>query len=131
MFEDTSWQVEQIPEQCLVYMRAHKSLLVEGRLRPGVFRPKGAGMSVDWGKYSSAAATRARAKVQADNAVIRIPVLGIRKIPLEVSHSPDHERLNRAHCDVVFPSRPEDVTEARRLLAELADVVIGLAATPS
>lgn len=106
-------------------MRAHGQYFRDGVLMPGVFRAHGAGMSVDWGKYSTAEETRARAKDPERNSVLRIPVSGIRQVkPLDVIHSPDHERANRAHCDVPLPASGEDLTEVRRLLLGITQIAI-------
>jgi hypothetical protein len=89
-----------------------------GKLQPGVFQDKKGdppqhsegGMSTDWEKYSTPQQTRERAKNPADNAVIGLPVGPVTKIPLEVKHTPDIERMNRAHTDIIGDKkRPPEV----------------------
>lgn len=124
MANDVTWDVEHIPGEDSVYMRAHRDFIRAGVLQPGVFRQHDHGMSVDWEKYSSASDTRQRAKNPPDNAVIELLVGRIRLInALDVKHNP--EPTNRAHSNVVgLPSDGEDLTEARTLLLGLSTVIL-------
>ncbi len=129
MADNVTWQVEQILDGCVVYMGAHRIYYRNGNLQPGVFRVReGDGISVDWEKYSTAEETRQRSKGLEDNAAIRLPVGDVRKTkPLRVEHSPDVERNNRAHGDILgLPSDKPDLTETRLVLLELAVTAIGL-----
>lgn len=122
------WPVEDIPGDAKIYMRAHR-MYFRPKLQPGVFRPHDGGMSVDWEKYSTPEETRQRAAKPEDNAVICLPVEGVRAIDrLDVKHTPDHTlgSENRAHSDVLgIPDGGEDQTEIRALLLEISKVVIG------
>jgi hypothetical protein len=125
MPDGINWQVEYVPADADVFMRAHRVFFRKRVLQPGVFKPHDGGMSVDWEKYSSPEDTRQRGKIPQDNAVICLPVAGIRDIRnLDVKHTP--EPLNRAHSDVVGLPEGEDLTEARALLLDASSVVIGL-----
>jgi len=126
MADDVNWPVEDIPDDDSVYMRAHR-MFFRPTLQPGVFTPHGAGMSVDWKKYSSPEDTRQRARNPDHNAVIRLPARGIRDINnLALEHTPEPE--NRAHSDVFGLVNSEDLTEARILLLNLSRVVLDLLA---
>jgi hypothetical protein len=124
MADDVRWQIEDIPDQDSVYMRAHRTYFRDGMLQPGVFKMHDGGMSVDWEKYSSAQNTRQRAKDPPANAVISLPVIDIRGIgSLDVRHTPEPD--NRAHSDVIgLPDVREDLTEIRMLLLNVSKVAI-------
>lgn len=125
MPDGVNWQVEHVPDDADVFMRAHRMFFRNRVLQPCVFRPHGGGMSVDWEKYSSAEDARQRATVPLDNAVICLPVGGIRDISsLDVKHAPVPE--NRAHSDVVGLPEGEDLTEVRVLLLAASCVVVRL-----
>ena len=83
-------------------------------------------MSVEWERYSTPHETRQRASEPMDNAVVRLPVIGIRDItPLDVKHTP--KATNRAHSDVLsMPDGGEDLTEIRISLLDICKVVISL-----
>jgi hypothetical protein len=84
-------------------------------------------MSVNWDKYASAEETRKQARSRPDvNAVLRMPVVGIRGIgSLGVEHTP--EPTNRAHSDVSgIPEKSEQRTEVRLLLLRIAEIAIPL-----
>lgn len=129
MLDGLDWHVEAIPDEADVLMRAHRAFFRGKILQPGVFRLHKDGLSVDWEKYSSPEDTRARGRVPQENAVIRLPVLRIRKIScLDVSHVP--EDVNRAHSHLVGLPSGEDLTEARALLLAASKVVLALATVP-
>lgn len=82
------------------------------RIRPVAFDPKGGdGLSVDWSAHCSPTDTKNRAPVPADNGVISMPVKGVREIPLKVIHTPDEERNNYAHSEIlgIPPRKPSDM----------------------
>lgn len=125
MLDTLDWPVEDVPDSDDVFMRAHRDFFRNKKLQPGVFRPHDGGMSVDWEKYSSPDDTRQRAKVPQDNAVICLPVVGIRAInKLNVKHTP--QATNRAHADVIGFQEGEDITEMRVGLLSASIVVISL-----
>ncbi len=114
---EPSWDSESIPDDAVLYMRVHRQHFRGGTLQPGAFRDQGAGMSTEWQKYCKAPReARSRAKVPTDNAVIAILVGDVRGIQgLEVVHTPDRERRNRAHVDVIG-------TKTDRVRSELLDI---------
>jgi len=84
-------------------MRAHRQFLAgPSRVMPIAFRnhpPDGGVMSTDWEKYSTAEECRGRAKIPADNALIRMNTGLVRQVPGQtVVHEPLPE--NRAHTGV-------------------------------
>lgn len=76
-----SQEVEQIPDEDLLFMRAHRMFFRDGQFAPGVFRDQGDGMSVDWERYSTPEETRLRARRPEDNAVIEMVTGEVRAIP--------------------------------------------------
>ena len=126
MADPVAWPVEVIPDADSVFMRAHRQHFRDGQLGPGVFKEQDVGMSVNWDKYSSAEQTKQQAANPDDNAVLRMPVIGIRKIgELTVQHEPELE--NRAHSEVFgLPRDREELTETRVLLLRISDVVLPL-----
>lgn len=100
-----SWPAEVIPDEDTLYMRAHKSHISDGELQPGVFcdKPKVNGaMSTNWKRYCETAAhARALAKTPEDNGIISFITRDVRAVPLVVNHTPDHDRGDRSHADVV------------------------------
>jgi hypothetical protein len=74
MSDGVKWQVEHIPDDADVFMRAHRMFFRKRVLQPGVFRAHDAGMSVDWEKYSAPEDTRQRAADPQVNAVISLNV---------------------------------------------------------
>ena len=120
------WPKEDIPDEASVFMWVHRNLIPQGEMGPHVFRDHGGGMSVDWDRYSTAADTRARARVPADNAVISMDVVRVRGIDgLVVEHDPVQEnsfdqkgnplKPNRAHSQVIG----EKDTQRRLLLSRI------------
>lgn len=120
------WRQEQIPDKDVLYMRVHKQHVRDGKLQPGAFRnqPKGdpnAGMSTDRAKYSTPEATRQRAKMSADNYVVKLRVGAARAIPGQtVVHTPDEARNNRSHTDVFG----EKTAEARTLFLDASEFTL-------
>ena len=129
MAEELEWSVEKIPDADSVFMRAQRMYFRDGELQPGVFQSHGGGMSVNWERYASAEKTKQQARKDADhNAVISMPVIGIRQIDeLKVEHTP--EPTNQAHSDVFgLPqkSQRDRRDEMRRLILKIATIVIPL-----
>lgn len=123
-------RIEVIPDAHNVFMRAHQDHFSRktGELQPGVFRAQeDEYMSVDWEKYSTPQATRARARQYPErNAVLSLSVLGIRRIDsLDVIHKPEPD--NQAHSGVVLPLEREELVEIRILLLRIAQIVLPVA----
>ena len=117
--------IEEIPDADTVFMRAHRNLLRDGEIVPGVFRAQGLAMSVDWSKYATPEETQRRARKPLDNAILAMIAGEIRsRAGLAVNHSPVPE--NQAHADVILPQDDEDLTEARIKLGRIASVVTPL-----
>jgi hypothetical protein len=70
---------------------------------PGAFRDHGHGMSTNWQKYcETPEEARSKAKDPVANGVVTLIAGDVRQIsPLTVEHSPDRERNDRSHTDVV------------------------------
>ena len=118
---ELSWPAEYIPDTDVLFMRVHRTFVVNDTLIPGVFRDHGGGMSTDWGKYSTEHDTLARSKKPTDNGVIEMNVSQVRAIqPLTVIHKPLVD--NRAHADV----SGEKSTEVRVKLLRIARWLIKL-----
>jgi hypothetical protein len=95
------WEVEEIPDSANLFLRVHVDLVPDGDLHPGIFREHHGAMSVDWDKYSTAEASRARAKHPERNGIVALVAGGVRTIDdLQVRHEPDERRENRAHSNV-------------------------------
>ena len=126
MVDELVWPIEEIPDTDFVFMRANRVYFPYGGLMPGIFRAHGACMSVNWDKYASAEETKQQAtKGPDDNAVIRMPVIGIRQTEaLRVEHTP--EPTNRAHSGVYGLENHKQLTEVRVLLLRISKVVIPL-----
>jgi hypothetical protein len=124
--EVSFWTSEPIPDENYLWMRVHKSYLANGDIAPGTFKNRPTpqdGMSTDWEKYATPQDTRDRGRVSADNAVIRLLVGDIRKIPAQtVTHTPDAKTQNRAHTDVFGEKTPEVRIKLRRI----SEIVIPL-----
>jgi hypothetical protein len=144
------WQSEEIPEGDSLYMRVHRDLVRSGGLTPSIFRFRERGefadlphleykflqaeMSTDWSKYANPAECRNRATSPAEmNGVVRMIVGKVEAISgLFVKHTPDWERRNRAHADVVVKRVTADqFTEIRRRLLGATAWVPGFALTPA
>ena len=126
MADELGWPIEEIPDADSVFMRAHQDYFRDGELQPGVFKPHGKGMSVNWDRYASAEGTKKQANKNRDhNAVISMPVVEIRKIDdLRVEHTP--EPSNRAHSDVFGLPKGVQLNEVRVLLRRISTLVIPL-----
>ncbi len=117
------WASEPIPDVDLLYMRVHHKQIDNGNVLTGAFVDRN-GMSTDWCKYSTPEQTRDRGRVPADNAVVSLPVGGVRSIPgLTVVHSPISDPPNRAHTDV-HGVTGANKTEARLKLRRICKIVI-------
>ena len=127
MAGELGWPIEAIPDADFVFMRAHKEFFRNGELRPGVFKAREGGMSVNWDKYASAEETKLQAtKNPDDNAVLSLEVARIRGIgALTVEHTP--EPANRAHSDVYgILGNDEQRLEIRVKLLRNATIAIPL-----
>ena len=110
---------ETVPDDARLFMRVHDQHIDKaGKLRPGVFRDQGAGMSTDWSKYSSAEDSRSRARKPFENGVISIAAGDTRRVRgLTVEHTPyNAEPPHARHVDVCG----EKDEEVRMRLLELA-----------
>jgi hypothetical protein len=100
------WPKEDIPDDALLYMRAHKSYVQNGELQPAAIRDIEGGMSVNWQKYCARAAEARRlSRVPQDNGIVSFPKAGdVRSVatkpPLTVEHTPDLERPDRSHSEI-------------------------------
>ena len=108
-------------------MRVHRQFMAgPARVMPIAFRnhpPEGGAMSTDWDRYSTPVECRGRARVPAENAVIRMKVGQVRQIPDQtVVHSPLPE--NRAHTDVLGDKKADPEVRVRFL--QIMEVVIPL-----
>ncbi|AUX48808.1 uncharacterized protein SOCE26_103490 [Sorangium cellulosum] len=110
--------LEPIPDDSVLYMRVHDQFIDNnGKLRPGVFKNRGRGMSTDWNKYSTPEETRARARIPAMNGVVSLVVERVRGVKEQtVEHTPyEAEPPHPAHVDVCG----EKDVETRLLLLEI------------
>jgi hypothetical protein len=96
----TVWPKEDVPNGGNLYLRVHVNLVPDGKLHPNVFREQQGSMSTDWEKYSTPEETQARTGEPEKNGVVALVAGGVRGIGLQVEHSPDVQRNNRAHTDV-------------------------------
>lgn len=82
--------VEHVPDDARLLMRVHDQHIDKaGKLRPGVFRDQGAGMSTDWDKYSTAEETRSHARKPIENGVVSLGCGSVRSVRhLTVEHTP-------------------------------------------
>ncbi len=118
--EVVDWPAEQIPDRDRLFMRVTMRRK-DGSIAASAFRNHGEGMSTDWEKYSTREETRQRAKNPNANAVVSLVVGEVRRVPgQQVEHTPDTERHNRAHTDVLGEKDPE----ARLKLRRIAEIVI-------
>ena len=110
--------VEEIPTKSSLFMRVHDQHIDNvGRLRPGVFKNHGSGMSTNWDKYSSPIETQAEAKKPPDNGVISLVVGAIRGVAGQSVHHTPYETTppHARHVDVVG----DKTTEVRVRLLEI------------
>ena len=126
MAAELRWPIEEIPDADSVFMRAHRDYFRDGELQPGVFKPHGKGMSVNWDRYASPDQTKKQASKNRDhNAVISMPVVEIRKIDdFRVEHTP--APTNRAHSDVFGLPKGVQLNEVRVLLLRSKTIEIPL-----
>ncbi len=126
---DRKWESEFVPDLDLLFMRVHRVNLDEnGNPLPGAFRnhpTKKDGMSTDWDRYSTAADTRSRGRNPSDNAVVKMKVGQVRRIPeQQVIHTPDLENQNRAHTDVFGEKDKNKNPQARLMFMRIAIIQI-------
>ncbi|MFO8073059.1 MAG: hypothetical protein R6V85_14405 [Polyangia bacterium] len=113
------WTPEEIPDADHLYLRVHRNHARKGKPAPGAFRDHGGGMSTDWWKYSSPEETKARARIPEDKRVVSLHVERVRSVPMNVLHTPDRERENRAHTDVVGEKNAESRVKLRRAITDI------------
>lgn len=121
--EVIDWPAEQIPNRDRLFMRVHKTWRKkDGSIAPGAFQNHSAGMSTDWEKYSTPEETHRRARRDPKkNAVVFLVVGEVRAVPGQrVEHTPDVERCNRAHTDVLG----EKDVETRMKLTRIAEFAL-------
>lgn len=118
---EQDWAVEEIPDGDSLLRRVHKVHCPHEKLMPGAFRYDDGLMSVDWGRYSKPAESRARAtSPPQDNGVVSLAVAKVRAIPQGVRHAPLPR--NRAHTDVILDN--ETKVRVRMKLLQVAEWVI-------
>lgn len=117
----SDWQSEYIPDSDHLFMRVPiRTFARDGVLSAGAFKNHGEGMSTDWDKYATAAATRARGRMPPEEYwVVGMNVGAVREVPGQTVHHPPLPD-NRAHTDV----RGEKDEEVRVKLRRLSLVVI-------
>ena len=122
---------ENIPDSEFVFLRVHKNSSRDGELLPAAFKPKGEeGLSVDWGRYSTAEVSRFRARIPELNGVARLCAGKIRAIDiydgkdnLDVIHSPISENFSHSLIKKL-PDSDLEKTKARKKLKDIAEIVI-------
>lgn len=118
--EIVPWEVEEIPDQDILFMRIPRIYFPDGILNPAAFHntpTRKDGMSTDWNKYSTARDTRRRSqrKPPEEHAVVQLVVGEVRKIPDQtVVHAP--LLSNRAHTEVFGEKHPEARLKFGRLV---------------
>ena len=122
----TPWESESIPDAHSLYLRIHAMWWKNGQLFPGAFKNHGRGMSTNWSRYATPQDTKNQARDPHKNAVVEMNVGAVRGVPGQVvEHTPDLERNNRAHTDVLGEKDPE----VQLSLLRVAKVVIDLPQT--
>jgi hypothetical protein len=118
------WPIEEISDQDDLFMGVHKRYLnVDRSVQLGAFRNHNGGMSTNWSKYSTPEETRQQRRTPLANAVIQMNVGSVRAVSGQsVKHTPNWERKNRAHTDVLG----EKDEESRVVFGRIATVVIAL-----
>lgn len=101
--EIVPWEIEEIPDQDILFYRIPRVWFPDGILNTAAFRntQPSNGMSTDWNKYSTARETRRRSQRHPpeEYAVVQLVAGEVRRMPDQtVVHSPKAD--NRAHTDV-------------------------------
>lgn len=118
MGESKPWAKEAIPDDDLLFMRAHRCHFRNGTLMPGVFRDVDGGMSLNWQRYcSSAEEARNKAAKPEDNAIIGLIARDIRNTHLVLEHTPDELRNDRSHAEAVGEKTAEIRTQLMKVLS--------------
>lgn len=99
--DPNKWDVEDVPDNDLLFYRVHVSAVRDGEPTPGAFRDRGDSMSTDWSKYSTPRESQLRARTPEDNGIVQLEVRAVCGIPQIVEHSPDYVSDNRAHTSVI------------------------------
>ena len=111
------WDPEEIPPGDQLYYRVPTERAPRRRLQPSIFHEPSdtRSMSMDWEKYRTPEQTLDTGRrAPATYGVVTLAAGHVRTVGLEVEHTPDVRRRNRAHCDVSGLS--EKKTEYRALL---------------
>lgn len=116
-----TWEIEPILPTCIVFRRVPDNRGKDGKPKPGAFSIQGAGMSVDWGKYSTPEQARQRVSHPERYGVVSLNVGEVRSLMLEAVHAPSRKSKNRAHTNV---KGDLNNIEIRKALAKNADVRI-------
>ncbi len=114
------WNIEDIPDNDVLFYRVHVNNTADGKPIPGAFRDVGDSMSTDWNKYATASESQSRAKKPEKNGILKLNVGSVRSIPQTVTHSPDLELNNRSHTSVIG----DKSTKVRYKLMEIYKWVI-------
>ena len=98
--EIVPWEIEEIPDQDILFYRIPRVWFPDGILNTAAFRntQPSDGMSTDWNKYSTARETRRRSQRHPpeEYAVVQLVAGEVRRMPDQtVVHSPKAD--NRAH----------------------------------
>lgn len=117
------WEVENISDECLdsvVYMRVHKNNIdSDGNPTPGAFRNHASdnGMSMEWARYCTPHETAARARIPAENKVLKFHVRDLQNAELQqrLSHCPTLFPQNRAHANLFGTKSAEVRIKLRRI----------------
>jgi hypothetical protein len=117
--ESRPWAKEVIPNEDLLFMRAHKSYFRNGDLMPGVFRDVNGGMSLNWKRYcGSPEEARAKASKNPEaNAIIGLIAKDIRNTELVLEHTPDEFLNDRSHSDALGEKTTEIRTQLMKVLS--------------
>ena len=124
--EINPWEVEEIPNQDILFKRIPRAYFSDGILNTAAFHNiprKTGGMSTDWSKHCNPRDTRRRSqqKPPEEYAVVQLTVGEVRKIPDQtVVHAPIAS--NRAHTEVFGEKHPEAHLQFGRLVDRLGYV---------
>jgi hypothetical protein len=105
------WPVETIPDPDSLFLRVHKSKCNRkdsSEISPNMFAPKGAGLSVDWSKYSTSTESRNRARNPVENGILSLVSGEVRSVTgiEDVRHDPLQEGV-----EGVAPNRSHSIIE--------------------
>ena len=119
---------EHIPPKGVLYRRVYWRFCKDGKIRPSAFKvygPGGTGVSVDWGKYSTAEEALGRADRPMENGVAALVAGEVRTVDeLDAVHDPVEGNLAHSQISHLDPTDDEAYTDLREQLCELARWVI-------